>query len=145
MKKRMSILVALVVLTMASALTGCQGTFPADTLDQKEQVSQEPRKIEAGGWELIQEEAVKNNSLENVSVDLGYTGVETSDYKKEASAGKTFCLIKMQINKKDSGEDIVWDKLILKDAKGNEYTRMDDAFLTDLGMIRMSSASLNLV
>ena len=143
MKKRKAILAAILALSMTSALMGCQSTSDSNTSQQEENVSQESQKTEAGGWELIQEEAIKNNSLENVSVDLGYTGVETSDYKKEASEGKTFCLIKMQMNKKDSKEDIVWDKLILKDAKGNTYTRIDDSFLTDLGMMRMPSSSLN--
>ncbi|MDO5391528.1 MAG: aryl-sulfate sulfotransferase [Eubacteriales bacterium] len=143
MKKRKAVLAALLALSMASAMMGCQSTPNSDASRQEENMDQASRKIEAGGWELIQEDAIKNNSLENVSVDLGYTGVETSDYKKEASQGKTFCLIKMQMNKKDSAEDIVWDKLILKDAKGNEYTRIDDSFLTDLGMMRMPSASLN--
>lgn len=143
MKKRKAVLAALLVLSMTSALMGCQNTSNTETSQQEENTNQASGETEVGGWELIQEEAIKNNSLENVSVDLGYTGVETSDYKKEASEGKTFCLIKMQINKKDSGEDIVWDKLILKDAKGNEYKRMDDSFLTDLGMMRMASASLN--
>lgn len=143
MKKRKAILAAILALSMTSALMGCQSTSDSNTSQQEENVSQESQKTEAGGWELIQEEAIKNNSLENVSVDLGYTGVETSDYKKEASEGKTFCLIKMQMNKKDSKEDIVWDKLILKDAKGNTYTRINDSFLTDLGMMRMPSSSLN--
>ena len=143
MKKRKAVLAALLALSMASAMMGCQSTPDSDASRQEENMDQTSRKIEAGGWELIQEDAIKNNSLENVSVDLGYTGVETSDYKKEASQGKTFCLIKMQINKKDSAEDIVWNKLILEDAKGKEYTRIDDSFLTDLGMVRMPSASLN--
>ena len=43
------------------------------------------------GWNITVEDVEINASLENVSVDLGYTGVETSDYKKEADAGKTFC------------------------------------------------------
>ena len=143
MKKRKAILAVVFALSMTLAMVGCGSLSNSDTSRQEEQTNQETRKLEVGGWEFTQEEAIRNNSLENVSVDLGYTGVETSDYKKEASQGKTFCLIKMQINKKDSAEDIVWDKLILKDEKGNEYTRIDDSFLTDLGMMRMPSASLN--
>ena len=38
---------------------------------------------------------MESASLENVSVELGYTGVETSDYQKEAEDGKTFCLVKL--------------------------------------------------
>ena len=40
--------------------------------------------------------------MENVSVSLGYTGVETSDYQKNADEDKTFCLIKMNIEKDGS-------------------------------------------
>ena len=51
------------------------------------------------GWQFVVEKLEKNKSLENVSVDLGYTGVETNDYVKEASDGNVYYLIKMQINK----------------------------------------------
>ena len=81
------------------------------------------------GWQFVVEKLEKNKSLENVSVDLGYTGVETNDYVKEASDGNVQYLIKMQINK--DGSD------------GNEYTRIDDEFLTNLGMTRMSGIKLN--
>lgn len=107
MKKRKAILAAILALSMTSALMGCQDTSNSDTSRQEENEAQKSQNTEAGGWEFIQEDAVKNDSLENVSVDLGYTGVETSDYRKEAAQGKSFCLIKMQINKKDSEEDIV--------------------------------------
>ena len=45
-----------------------------------------------------------NSSLENVSVELGYTGVETSDYKKEADAGKTFCMIAEDRERRQQGD-----------------------------------------
>ena len=80
------------------------------------------------GWQFVVEKLEKNKSLENVSVDLGYTGVETNDYVKEASDGNVYYLIKMQIN---------------KDGDGNEYTRIDDEFLTNLGMTRMAGTKLN--
>ena len=50
------------------------------------------------GWQFVVEKLEKNKSLENVSVDLGYTGVETNDYVKEASDGNVYYLIKMEIN-----------------------------------------------
>lgn len=95
------------------------------------------------GWQFVVEKLEKNKSLENVSVDLGYTGVETNDYVKEASDGNVYYLIKMQINKDGSTEVIDWASLKLTDSDGNEYTRIDDEFLTNLGMTRMAGTKLN--
>ena len=99
--------------------------------------------ISAAGWNITVEDVEINSSLENVSVSLGYTGVETNDYKKEADAGKTFCLIKMKIEKDGSKENFDWANLKLKDSEGNEYTRVDDDFISELGMTRMAGTALN--
>ena len=99
--------------------------------------------VSAAGWNITVEDVEINDSLENVSVDLGYTGVETSDYKKEADSGKTFCLIKLKIEKDGSKESLDWANLKLTDSEGNEYTRMDDEFITELGMTRMAGTTLN--
>lgn len=95
------------------------------------------------GWHIVVENAQINKSLENVSVDLGYTGVETSDFVKEAGEGNTFCLLKLLIEKDGSKEVIDWASMKLTDSEGNEYTRMEDEFITDLGMVRMSGTALN--
>ena len=95
------------------------------------------------GWNLTVEDVELNDSLENVSVSLGYTGVETSDYQKTADDGKTFCLIKMNIEKDGSKESIDWANMKVTDSEGNEYERMSDEFLTDLGMKRMPGNTLN--
>lgn len=99
--------------------------------------------ISAAGWNITVEDVEINDSLENVSVELGYTGVETSDYKKEADAGKTFCMIKLKIEKDGSKETLDWANLKLTDSEGNEYSRMDDEFITELGMTRMAGTTLN--
>ena len=62
---------------------------------------------------------------------------------KEASDGNVYYLIKMQINKDGSTEAIDWASLKLTDSDGNEYTRIDDEFLTNLGMTRMAGTKLN--
>lgn len=95
------------------------------------------------GWHFVVENAQVNKSLENVSVDLGYTGVETNDFVKEAGEGNTFCLLKLKIEKEDSKEVVDWESMKLTDSEGNEYTRIEDEFLTDLGMTRMSGTALN--
>ena len=99
--------------------------------------------ISAAGWNITVEDMELNTSLENVSVALGYTGVETNDYKKEADAGKTFCLLKMKIEKDGSKENFDWANLKLTDSEGNEYTRMEDDFISELGMTRMAGTTLN--
>ena len=110
---------------------------------ESEEEEYKPQLVSAAGWNITVEDVLENASLENVSVELGYTGVETSDYQKDAEDGKTFCLIKMIIEKDGSKESIQWDKLKLTDGEGNEYTRMEDEFLTDLGMTRMPGTTLN--
>ena len=99
--------------------------------------------VSVAGWNITVEDVEINSSLENVSVELGYTGVETSDYKKEADAGKTFCMIKLKIEKDGSKETLDWANLKLTDSEGNEYSRMDDEFITELGMTRMAGTTLN--
>lgn len=105
-------------------------TFDADTAS-------------VAGWNFTVEDVQKSKSLENVSVELGYTDVETNSFKKEASDGKTFCMIKMKIEKDGSTESIDWANMKVTDADGNEYERMKDEFLSDLGMMRMPGNTLN--
>lgn len=105
-------------------------TFDADTAS-------------VSGWNFTVEDVQKSKSLENVSVELGYTDVETNSFKKEASDGKTFCMIKMKIEKDGSTESIDWANMKVTDADGNEYERMEDEFLSDLGMMRMPGTTLN--
>lgn len=105
--------------------------------------SQIGAQVSVSGWNITVEDVQKNTSLKNVSVELGYTGVEKSNYQKEAESGKTFCLVKMLIEKDGSKETIDWSSLKLTDSEGNEYTRMEDEFLADLGMMRMTGNTLN--
>ena len=99
--------------------------------------------VSVAGWNFTVEDVQMNPSLENVSVEMGYTNVETTNFKKEASTGKTFCLIKLKIEKDGSKESIDWANMKVTDSDGNEYERMDDEFLTDLGMMRMPGNTLN--
>ena len=116
--------------------------------DEKEDGEEENKtdigtEISAAGWKITVEEVEIAPSLENVSVDLGYTGVETSDYKKEAETGKTFCMLKMKIEKDGSKEKFDWENLKLTDSEENEYIRMDDEFVAEAGMKRMTGTALN--
>ncbi|WP_394917110.1 DUF4352 domain-containing protein [uncultured Robinsoniella sp.] len=98
---------------------------------------------EEGGWKVTYEDVMSDTKLENVSTQLGYTDVSTSEYHKEASEGKKFCMIKLIFEKVDSKEEIDFTKLKLVDENGNEYNRMDDTFISDLGMKRLQGTKLN--
>ena len=122
-----------------------ESTEAAETEDAE---SEESKTFDAdtasvSGWNFTVEDVQKSKSLENVSVELGYTDVETNSFKKEASDGKTFGMIKMKIEKDGSTESIDWANMKVTDADGNEYERMEDEFLSDLGMMRMPGNTLN--
>lgn len=130
--------------TVKTEVTEGQETESEDLQTERQKKEEYATKsVSVAGWKITVENVKKNTSLENVSVELGYTGVETSDFKKDAEEGKMFCMIKMLIEKDGSKETIEWNKLKLKDENGNEYTRMEDEFLTELGMTRMTGNTLN--
>lgn len=170
MKKKIAVLLCISIVS-TGLITGCQAPKEPETRVETEATTQAPESETVGetesageteglqegeeetaevlsdttvaGWHFVVEDARISKSLENVSVDLGYTGVETSDFVKEAGEGNTFCLIKMTIEKEGSKEVIDWASMKLTDSEGNEYSRIEDEFITDLGMTRMSGTALN--
>lgn len=157
-KKRLIFLLLLVGVVFS--LTACGGevneedndmeddkviTEEADE-DQTDEVQEEVfEKVDLSreGWEIIIEEVIRQASLENISVQLGYTDAATSEVLQTAAEGHEYFLIKMLINKDGSGETISWDKMMLIDDEGNTYKRIDDTFLSDLDMVRMPGTDLN--
>ena len=129
--------------TVAGSETAVDKTEASSENAEATEAASDISDTSVAGWQFVVEKLEKNKSLENVSVDLGYTGVETNDYVKEASDGNVYYLIKMQINKDGSTEAIDWASLKLTDSDGKEYTRIDDEFLTNLGMTRMAGTKLN--
>lgn len=129
--------------TAAEAESTGEDSASSDSTEADSAEVADSKETEAAGWNITVEDVEINSSLENVSVELGYTGVETSDYKKEADAGKTFCMIKLKIEKDGSKETLDWANLKLTDSEGNEYSRMDDEFISELGMTRMAGTTLN--
>ena len=127
----------------ADAKEETDSTEAEDTSEDSASTDAYGEVVSVAGWNITVEDVEINSSLENVSVELGYTGVETSDYKKEADAGKTFCMIKLKIEKDGSKETLDWANLKLTDSEGNEYSRMDDEFISELGMTRMAGTTLN--
>ena len=95
------------------------------------------------GWHIVVDQTLTGASMKNVSVDLGYTSLETSEFVKEASEGCIFCAVKLTIEKNGGTELIEWEKMILSDSEGNQYHRIDDEFIADLGMKHMSGGDLN--
>ena len=102
-----------------------------------------PQAFSIAGWDITVEDAQVNKSLENISVSLGYSGVETSEYAKTAGEGNTFCMVKLLTEKKGSREVIDWSKMLLVSEDGQEYQRIEDEFILDLGMKRMPGTNLN--
>lgn len=99
--------------------------------------------VTVAGWHIAVEGLQLNDSPANISVALGYTSVETTEYSKQAAEGMTFCMIKLLIEKDGSRETVEWEKMLLTDEAGNEYHRIEDEFILDLGMKRMPGTKLN--
>ncbi len=99
--------------------------------------------VNIAGWHIVTQKVRINPSLENISVALGYSGVQTSEFSKTAKDGNTFCLVKLLIEKEGSREEILWENLCLTDGDGNVYHRIEDEFILDLGMKRMPGTKLN--
>ena len=99
--------------------------------------------VTIAGWHIAVEGVQMDDAPANISVALGYTSVETTEYSKQASEGMTFCMIKLLIEKDGSREAVEWEKMLLTDGEGNEYHRIADEFILDLGMKRMPGTKLN--
>lgn len=109
----------------------------------EEQEEFQPVDVSADGWNIIIEGSMRDSSMKNAAVVLGYTAVTTNEFVQEAPDGKEYFLIKMKISKDESDASIQWDKLALTDGDGNTYNRIDDIFIEDLGMKRLPGTDLN--
>lgn len=123
-------------------------TAGAESAEDSAGVKISPEGITLGdetlaGWHIVVEQVMTGASMKNVSVDLGYTDLETSEFVKEASEGNTFYAVKLAIEKSGGTELLEWAKMILSDSEGNQYQRIDDAFIADLGLKHMSGSDLN--
>ncbi len=141
--KRLKILLIAGIALCASMLYSCQSANQEKVSDATEETENQSKVYETGGWKITYEGLGIESSLKNVSEELGYADVSTSEVNKEANEGKEFCLIKLIFEKVDSSQEIDWTKLKLVDKEGNEYTRIDDSFLTDLSMKRLPGTILN--
>ena len=103
----------------------------------------EPETITVSGWEITIQNVMRDAKMSNVSVVLGYTDASTNEFEVTAPEGYEYFLIKMTVTKKDSRENIEWDRMTLTDSEGNVYKRTDDIFISDLGMKRLPGTTLN--
>jgi uncharacterized protein YcnI len=103
----------------------------------------EPVTLSVSGWDVTIQNAIRNDTMNNVSVVLGYTDATTNEFEVKAPEGYDYYLIKMTITKKDSKENIEWDRMTLTDSEGNVYKRTEDTFISDLGMKRLPGTTLN--
>lgn len=144
-----TLVIGLLAMTML-AITGCgesaeekETTTESKVKETSADTTAAEKGITAGGWTVEFEDTLVDKSLENASTVLGYGEVETANFSKEASAGKQFCLIKLKCKKEEGTENIDWTKMVLKDAEGNSYSRIEDGFISDLGMKRLPGTNLN--
>ncbi|MCD8014365.1 MAG: aryl-sulfate sulfotransferase [Lachnospiraceae bacterium] len=98
---------------------------------------------DVAGWQITLEDASRSASLSAVSVELGYTSVETTDVEQSAADGMEYCMLKLSFVKNGSMETIEWEKVFLTDGNGNSYSRIDDSFITEFGMTRLPGTALN--
>ncbi len=99
--------------------------------------------VEAAGWKMEVLNYKITTSLENIKKDLGIKKIDKDTVPTEAEAGYEYVLVKLNMEKVNSMEQIQWDKFYLIDDLGNSYTRIDDSFLSDLGVNRMTGMDLN--
>ncbi len=118
-------------------------TIPSPVTDSDRTGEFEPATNNVSGWEITIENVMRDARMSNVSVVLGYTDATTNEFEAVATEGYEYFLIKMKISKKDSKENIEWDKMTLTDSEGNVYKRTDDIFISDLGMKRIPGTALN--
>lgn len=99
--------------------------------------------LSTAGWTMSMDNVMIAAELSNTSEVLGYSSASTSTFEQKANEGNTYVLFKMTITKDGASENIAWDKMVLTDAEGNTYNRIDDSFIDSLTWKRMSGTDLN--
>lgn len=152
MKKRF--ITFIIMLFMIMVFTGCSKDKPNNIIvtppliskenkeKEKEKVP-EKKTVEAAGWKMDVLNYKITTSLQDVKKDLGIKKIDKDMAQAEAKEGNEFILVQLNMEKVDSMEQIQWDKFYLTDNLGNSYTRIDDSFLADLGVARMTGMDLN--
>lgn len=99
--------------------------------------------VSSSGWKMSVENVQIAPELSNTSEVLGYSSASSNTFEQKANEGNTYVLIKMLIEKDGATENIQWNKMLLTDADGNTYNRIDDSFIDSLSWMRISGTDLN--
>lgn len=99
--------------------------------------------VSVAGWTMSVDNVQIAPELSNTSEVLGYSSASSTTFDQKANEGNTYVLIKMTIKKDGASENIQWDNMLLTDAEGNNYNRIDDSFIDSLTWKRMSGTDLN--
>lgn len=99
--------------------------------------------VSTAGWTMSIDNVMIAAELSNTSEVLGYSSASSTTFDQKANDGNTYVLINMIIKKDGAAENLKWDNMILTDANGNEYKRIDDSFIDSLTWKRMSGTDLN--
>lgn len=126
-----------------SSSESLEKTDDDNEMDDTKEDTFEPVEVIAGGWNVLIENTMREDTLENVSVVLGYTDATTNEFHLEAEEGKEYFLVKLSMTKEDSKETLKWDNMVLLDKQGNTYNRIEDTFIDELGLVRMPGTDLN--
>lgn len=149
-------MVFVMTFTMALSLIGCgqekkeagkteDSTTAVSAKDNQEKNNSDFKVVDVSkaGWKMTVENVQIAAELSNTSEVLGYSSASSTTFEQKAESGNTYVLIKMLIEKDGATENIVWDKMILTDAEGNQYNRIDDSFIDSLTWMRISGTDLN--
>lgn len=98
-------------------------------------------------WQLDILHAETSEDLAATQTFILYGGsTEDVQYAKTASAGNTFLLLELSVDKNGvGGSPFSWADLYVEDGAGNHYYRMDnDVFLEDYDLPRLKSTDLTI-
>jgi len=97
-------------------------------------------------WQVFIKDTVVIKTLETDKTITHYDGSsETITNTNEASSGKTYLLIDLEVNKAKTGShSFLWNDLSLLDQEGNLFYRLDDQFLVQHNYERLSGIDLRL-
>jgi hypothetical protein len=96
-------------------------------------------------WRLYIRDFQITSKLQTDQTITHYDGSsEIKTITDEATANTTFLLLKLEINKAESGSGVfVWDNLYLVDKSGTKYHRIIDSFLKNHNFERLPSIDIS--
>lgn len=117
----------------------------ANTATEKQLNGDDFEKVDLSkaGWTMSMDNVMIAAELSNTSEVLGYSSASSTTFEQSAAEGNTYVLFKMTIAKDGASENINWENMILTDAEGNTYNRIDDSFIDSLTWKRISGTDLN--